>query len=184
MTYTDIYNTYNPSIMPVPIDYTNNFNFNRIHKRFMVLYDSNDMRKVWKKVRSSYKKHTKQELPKRFKKHPEIWQNLNEWIESCIQEQVEDGSIEDIAYLNKADLIARGWDAKLLNLLYPKPDKQVYLGRGRYAYYYHGGKIAELEDSEEFIEYIANKLERKRIRDAKSLAKNKSQSGFGSEFVR
>jgi hypothetical protein len=62
--------------------------------------------------------------------------------------------------------LERGWDNKLLELLYPNPDKVMYLGRGRYAYYYNGTKTGELEDTEEFIEYISAKLERKRKREA------------------
>lgn len=162
------------------IDYTTEMNFNRIHKRFMVLYDSADMRYVWKKVRSDWKKEFKTKLPKRFKKYPEIWQELNEWIEERILEKVENGG-EDIDYLNKADLLERGWDNKILEKLYPTPDKVVYLGRGRYAYYYNASNLYELEDSEEFIEYIALKLERKRKREQ---AKKNKNNGFGEEFVR
>jgi hypothetical protein len=162
------------------IDYTSEYNFNRIHKRFMVLYDSADMRYVWKKVRSDWKKVFKTKLPKRFKKYPDFWQELNEWIEERIADKVANGG-EDIEYLNKADLIKRGWDNKLLEKLYPNPDKVVYLGRGRYAYYYNASNLYELEDGEEFIEYISAKLERKRKREQ---AKKNKNNGFGGEFVR
>ncbi len=161
-------------------DYTEDYTFNRIHKRFMVLYDSADMRYVWKKVRSDWKKEFKSKLPKRFRKYPETWQELNEWIEERISEKVKAGG-EDIQYLNKSDLIERGWDNKLLERLYPKPDKVVYLGRGRYAYYYNSSNLYELEDSEDFIEYISAKLERKRKREASKKNKN---NGFGNEFIR
>jgi hypothetical protein len=165
---------------PTNYDYTQNFTFNRIHKRFMVLYDSADMRYVWKQVRSQYKKEFKTKLPKRFKKYPEDWQRLNHWIEERISQKVKNGG-EDVPFLNKADLLARGWDKKLLELLYPKPEREVYLGRGRWAYYYDGNKAAMLEDTEEFIEYTASKLERKRKRES---AKNKKKNpGFGNEFV-
>jgi hypothetical protein len=137
--------------------------FNHIHKRFMVIYNLSDMRRVWKKVRSEWKKETKTELPKRFKKYPEIWIELNEWIESKIAKFVLEGG-EDIVFYNKADLKERGWDEKLIKLLYPNPDKIIYLGRGRHAYYYNGSKLNELEDSEAFIEYIAEKLERQERR--------------------
>jgi hypothetical protein len=146
----------------------------------MVLYDSGDMRYVWKKVRSDFKKEFKVKLPKRFRKYPELWQELNEWIEQRIEQKVKDGA-EDIPYLNKADLLERGWDTKILNMLYPEPDRKVYLGRGRWAYYYNGLRVGELEDTEDFIAYIAAKLERKRKRE---LAKaNKTHSKFGTEFV-
>lgn len=162
------------------IDYTEDFTFNRIHKRFMVLYDSGDMRYVWKKVRSDFKKAFKVKLPKRFRKYPELWVELNEWIEERILEKVREGG-EDIQYLNKADLIARGWDKKLLDNLYPSPDRKVYLGRGRWAYYYNGTVVGQIEDSEEFIEYIAAKLERKRKRELAK--KRKNTTSFGTEFV-
>ncbi len=161
--------------------------FNHIHKRFMVLYDLTDMRQVWKAVARDWKVVYKTKLPKRFKAHPEIWQELNSWIEGRILGFVLSGG-EDVMYYNKADLQARGWDDKILKILYPNPDKKVYLGRGRYAYYYHGTRLGELEDSEEFIEYIANKLERKRKRESARLAKldkpNVRSTGFGSEWVR
>ena len=173
-----------PNIVIMPeTDYSTDFTFNRIHKRFMVLYESVDMRLVWKKVRSEWKKYKGEKLPKRFKKYPEIWQELNEWVESKIAKFVAEGG-EDINYLNKADLKLRGWDDKILLILYPKPDRNVYLGRGRHAYYYDGGRINELEDSEDFIEYITAKLERKRKRELSKLAKSKKNDGFGSEFVR
>jgi hypothetical protein len=161
-------------------DYTSNYTFNRIHKRFMVLYDSGDMRYVWKKVRSDWKKEFKTKLPKRFRKYPETWQELNLWIEERIEKSVQKGG-EDIEYLNKADLLQRGWDNKLLERLYPEPDKKVYLGRGRNAYYYNGANLNLLEDSEEFIDYISQKLERKRKRESAKKAKN---TGFGNEFIR
>jgi hypothetical protein len=163
-------------------EYGKNFTFNRIHKRFMVLYESDDMRKVWKKVRSEWKKYKGEKLPKRFKKYPEIWVELNEWIEDKITQFVTDGG-EDVHYLNKADLKLRGWDDKILLLLYPKPDKKLYLGRGRYAYYYNGTNVGELEDNEEFIEHITTKLERKRKRELAKLAKSSKNKGFGSEFI-
>lgn len=148
----------------------------------MNLYDSSDMRYVWKKVRSDYKKEFKEKLPKRFGKHLEHWNRLNNWIELRIERSVQEGG-KDIPYLNKSDLIERGWDNKILERIYPKPDKEVYLGRGRYAYYYNGNTVAELEDSEEFIEYVAAKLERKRSREARKRARE-GKDGFGSEFIR
>jgi hypothetical protein len=157
--------------------------FNAIHKRFVVLYKSTDMRRIWKKVRTEFEQETGIELPKRFKKYPELFTQLADWIEKNIAEFVAKGG-EDIAFYNKADLLERGWDNKLLIKLYPAPDKVLYLGRGRYAYYYNGTKIGELEDSEEFIEYIAEKLERKRKREASKIAKEKRLAGFGSEFIR
>jgi hypothetical protein len=164
------------------IDYTSSYKFNRIHKRFMVLYNSNDMRYIWKKVRSEWKKKTKQKLPKRFGKELETWQVLNEWVEERIAQLVEEGG-EDIAYLNKADLIERGWDNKIIERLYTEPDRKVYLGRGRYAYYYNGAQVGELEDSDEYIEHISAKLERQRSRQAAKDRKNR-QDGFGTEFIR
>ena len=161
-------------------DFTENFTFNRIHKRFMVIYDSDDMRKVWKKVRSQWKKETGEKLPKRFRKYPEIWVQLNLWIEEKIAKFVAKGG-EDISFLNKADLKERGWDEKILKLIYPNPDKKVYLGRGRNAYYYNAGRLGELEDSEEFIEYISQKIERGRKREASKLAKAKR--ALDLEFV-
>lgn len=143
---------------------TPNITFNHIHKRFMVLYNLADMRKVWKKVGSDFKKENGIKLPKRFKKYPEIWEMLNDWIESKIASFVLNGG-QDIIFYNKADLKERGWDEKLFSLLYPNPDKKVYLGRGRYAYYYNGTKISEIEDTEEFIVHTSEKLERKRKRE-------------------
>ncbi len=163
------------------LSYTQDFTFNRIHKRFMVIYESDDMRKVWKKVRSEWKKYKGEKLPKRFKKYPEIWVELNQWIEEKISQFVLAGG-EDVNYLNKANLKERGWDDKLLLLLYPKPDKMLYLGRGRHAYYYSGRRVGELEDSEEFINHIELKLERKRKREMAKLGK--TNNGFGSEFIR
>jgi hypothetical protein len=158
--------------------------FNHIHKRFMVIYHLSDMRRVWKKVRSEWKKETKTELPKRFKKYPEVWSQLNIWIEEKIKTFVNEGG-QDIVFYNKADLKDRGWDEKLIKLLYPNPDKVIYLGRGRYAYYYNGTNLGEIEDSEDFIEYIAIKLEKKRKRDGKkALIDNPKTAGFGSEFIR
>jgi hypothetical protein len=158
--------------------------FNHIHKRFMVLYDSDDMRKVWKKVRSQWKKEFTTILPKRFKKYPEEWLRLNTWIESKIQKLVEDGG-RDVVYYNKADLKPRGWGEKLIKKLYPTADKILYLGRGRYAYYYDGERLGEIEDGDEFLEYISSKLERKRKRYLNKLAKdNPKMVGFGSEFIR
>lgn len=165
------------------LETTTDFTFNRIHKRFMVIYDLADMRKVWKKVASEWKKYKGEKLPKRFSKYPEIWIELNHWIEEKIEQFVKEGGV-DINFYNKADLKARGWDEKLLKNLYSKPDKVVYLGRGRHAYYYNGTRVGELEDSEEFIEYIAQKLEKKRRRELSKLAKDKKNLGFGSEFVR
>ncbi len=164
------------------IDLLTNFTFNRIHKRFMVIYDLDDMRKVWKKVSSEWKKYKGEKLPKRFKKYPEIWAELNYWIEEKISKFVADGG-EDVNYLNKADLKERGWDEKILKSLYPNPDKRIYLGRGRWAYYYNAGRLGELEDSEEFIEYVEVKLERKRKREMSKLAKSKKNTGFGTEFI-
>ena len=143
---------------------TPNVTFNHIHKRFMVLYNLSDMRKVWKKVGSDFKKENGIKLPKRFKNYPEIWEMLNSWVEAKISEYVLEGG-EDIIFYNKADLKERGWDEKLFTLLYPNPDKKVYLGRGRYAYYYNGTKISEIEDTEDFIVYTTEKLERRRKRE-------------------
>jgi hypothetical protein len=158
--------------------------FNKIHKRFMVLYHLSDMRRVWKKVRSEFKKEFKTELPKRFKKYPEVWEQLNEWVEKRVAEFVAQGG-EDVAYLNKADLKEHGWDETIIKALYPKPDKVIYLGRGRYAYFYNGSKVNELEDSEEFIEHVSRKLERKRKREeAKSRKDNPNSHRFGTEFIR
>lgn len=158
--------------------------FNQIHKRLMVLYNLNDMRQVWKKVRSEFKKEFKTVLPKRFKKYPQLWEQLNTWIETRIQTKVEEGG-EDIKYYNKSDLKERGWSEKLIKLLYPKPDKVIYLGRGRYAYYYNGSRLGELEDSDEFIEEVARVLARKRRLQANKETKLKNSKGrFGTEFIR
>jgi hypothetical protein len=159
-----------------------NISYNQIHKRFVLLYKSTDMRRIWKKVRMEFTHEKGIELPKRFKKQPELFAQLTEWIEEKITILVENGG-RDLAFLNKADLIQRGWDNKLLQLLYPNPDKILYLGRGRYAYYYDGDKINDLEDGDDFIEYIAGKIERKRKRENAKLAKEKKLQGFGSEFV-
>jgi hypothetical protein len=155
---------------------------NHIHKRLMVIYNLSDMRSVWKKVRSEWKKETKIELPKRFRKYPEIWEELNIWVEDKIAKYVEEGG-EDINYLNKADLKPRGWDDKIIAQIYPAPDKVIYLGRGRHAYYYNGARVSELEDSEEFINYISEKLEKQeRRKSAKSRRENRG-SRFGSEYM-
>lgn len=158
--------------------------FNHIHKRFMVIYNLSDMRRVWTKVRADFKKDNDIILPKRFGKYPELWANLNDWIETKISKFEIDGG-EDILYYNKADLKVRGWDDKIINRLYPQPDKIIYLGRGRYAYYYNGNKLYELEDSDEFLEYITAKLERKRKRESTRIQKlnGKLGVGFGNEFV-
>jgi hypothetical protein len=159
-------------------------NLNYIHKRLMVLYHLSDMRRVWKKVRADWKKEFHTILPKRFKKYPETFLLLGEWIEGRISQLVLDGK-EDIDYVNKSDLKERGWDDKIIKILYPNPDKIVYLGRGRYAYYYNGGRVGELEDSDEFLEHITIKLERKRKREnAKQAKEHKIKTGFGSEFIR
>jgi hypothetical protein len=159
--------------------------FNHIHKRFMVLYNLSDMRRVWAKVRSDFKKHFKTELPKRFGKYPELWSQLNLWIETRISSFVLEGGT-DITYYNKADLVERGWDNKIIMRLYPTPDKVIYLGRGRHAYYYNGERLYELEDGDEFLEYISTKLERQRKRESSRVAKlsGKLGVGFGGEFVR
>jgi hypothetical protein len=157
-----------------------NYTFNRIHKRFMVLYESNDMRYVWKKVASEWKKYKGEKLPKRFKKYPDIWIELNNWIEERIEKIVKNGGI-DVEYLNKSDLNLRGWDNKILEVLYSIPDKKVYLGRGRYAYYYNASTVSQLEDSDEFIEYVAMKLERKRKRNR---PKGLPGYSFGTEFIK
>lgn len=160
------------------------YNFNNIHKRFMVLYDISDMRLVWRKVRSHFKKENKIELPKRFVKYPKLWEMLNDWIEKKIKYFVDSGG-KDIAYFNKSDLKDRGWDDKIILKLYPKPDKIVYLGRGRYAYYYNGTAIGELEDGDEFLEYITVKLERKRKRELYKINKERLISQkFGTEFIK
>lgn len=155
---------------------------NHIHKRFMVVYHLSDMRRVWKKVRSDWMADTGEKLPKRFKKYPEIWARLNTWIEEKIAKYVAEGG-EDIAYLNKADIKTRGWDEKIIQLLYPTPDKEVYLGRGRHAYYYNQSRVNELEDSEDFIEYIAAKLERQARRGSRKPRDNPRGSKFGSEYM-
>lgn len=161
-----------------------NITFNHIHKRLMVLYNLNDMRNVWKKVRSDWKKDKKTILPKRFKKYPQTWIDLNVWVEEKINNFILNGGI-DIQYLNKADLKLQGWDEKIIKILYPNPDKVVYLGRGRYAYYYNGAKVSEFVDSDEFIEYIALKLDRKRKREEnKNKKSNPMGYKFGSEFIR
>jgi long-subunit acyl-CoA synthetase (AMP-forming) len=158
--------------------------FNHIHKRLMVLYNISDMRLVWKKVRSEFKKEFKVTLPKRFKKYPKLWEQLNIWIESRINQKVLGGG-EDIKYFNKSDLKERGWSEKLIKLLYPNPDKVIYLGRGRYAYYYNGSRLGELEDSDEFIEEVARVLARKRRLQANKESKLKNGKGkFGTEFIR
>jgi hypothetical protein len=159
--------------------------FNHIHKRFMVLYNLSDMRRVWAKVRSDFKKQFKLELPKRFGKYPELWLQLNLWIEGRISNVVLEGGT-DITYYNKADLVERGWDNKIIMKLYPNPDKVIYLGRGRHAYYYNGERLYELEDGDEFLEYISAKLERQRKRESSRVAKlsGKLGVGFGGEFVR
>jgi len=169
--------------IPEDSEITPSFNFNHIHKRFMVIYNLSDMRRVWKKVASDWKKDKGFKLPKRFKKYPEIWAELNIWLEDKIAKFVEEGG-QDIVFYNKADLKTRGWDEKLLKILYPTPDKVVYLGRGRHAYYYNGRRLGELEDSEDFIEYIAMKLERKRKRELSKSAKDSKNIGFGTEFIR
>jgi hypothetical protein len=159
------------------------YNFNHIHKRFMVLYELSDMRQVWKKVRSEFKKENKIELPKRFQKYPELWEMLNDWMEQKITNFVKSGG-EDVAFYNKSDLKLRGWDDKIILRLYPKPDKVMYLGRGRYAYYYSGTRLGELEDGDEFLEHITAKLERQRKRAISKSNKSKLISEkFGSEFV-
>jgi hypothetical protein len=159
--------------------------FNHIHKRFMVVYNLSDMRRVWVKVRSDFKKDHGDILPKRFGKYPELWNKLNIWIENKISKIVLDGGI-DITFYNKSDLKERGWDDKLIRKLYPIPDKVIYLGRGRYAYYYNGEKLYELEDGDEFLEYISAKLERQRKRESSKLKKLNGAlgTGFGGEFVR
>jgi hypothetical protein len=158
--------------------------FNHIHKRFMVVYHLADMRRVWTKVRSDFKKDHGEILPKRFGKYPQLWTKLNEWIETKIQCFVLEGG-EDVTFYNKSDLKVRGWDDKLINKLYPTPDKIIYLGRGRYAYYYNGTKLYELEDGDEFLEYISAKLERQRKRESAKVKKLNGAlgTGFGSEFV-
>lgn len=158
--------------------------FNHIHKRFVLLYDGDDMRQIWKRVRREWKKEKKSKLPKRFGKYPEIWEELNIWIEEKIAKLVGSGQ-EDVTFYNKQDLKDRGWDDKIISILYPRPDRVIYLGRGRYAYYYNGNNVSELEDSEKFIEYISAKLERKEHRKQKKLARdNPLNAGFGSEFIR
>jgi hypothetical protein len=145
---------------------TPNITFNHIHKRLMVIYPLSDMRRVWKKVRSIWKKETKTELPKRFKLYPQTWQDLNIWVEQKIQNFVLGGGL-DIQYINKADLKTQSWDEKIIKTLYPEPDLKVYLGRGRYAYYYDQSKVDELQDGDIFIEYISAKLDKQRKRITK-----------------
>jgi hypothetical protein len=159
--------------------------FNHIHKRFMVVYNLSDMRRVWIKVRSDFKKDNSDILPKRFGRYPKLWTELNQWLENKINNFVLNGGV-DVTYYNKADLKERGWDDKLINKLYPIPNKVIYLGRGRYAYYYNGSNLYELEDGDEFLEYISAKLDRKRKRESSKIKKLNRvlDAGFGSEFVR
>jgi hypothetical protein len=90
--------------------------FNHIHKRFMVIYNLNDMRRVWIKVRSDFKKEHGEILPKRFGKNPELWIKLSNWIEIKIANFVLDGGT-DVTFYNKTDLKLRGWDDKLITRL-------------------------------------------------------------------
>ena len=149
--------------------------YNLIHKKLMLLYgrDFTDMRELWKQVRRDYRAATKVVLPRSLRKDMEKYLAFEAWID----ERIEASPQRDLYYLNKSDLKVRGWSDVLLAKLYPKPDYKMYLGRGRYAYYYEGNRAGELEDSEEFIEHIARKLERQRRRSAKS------KDGFGSEFI-
>jgi hypothetical protein len=152
--------------------------YNQIHKKLVILYGSNftDMREVWKQVRRDYRKETKVILPKGLKKHPEVYAVFETWVETKISEAGK----SDVYYINKSDLKLRGWNDKIIEQLYPRPNYSMYLGRGRYAYYYDGLATGELEDSEEFIEYIAKKIARSRKRSNHS-AKNTTQ--FGTEFI-
>ena len=150
--------------------------YNLIHKKLMLLYGDQftDMRELWKQVRREYRKETKVVLPRSLRKDMEKYLAFEAWVDARIEASAQ----RDLYYLNKSDLKVRGWSDALLEKLYPQPDHKMYLGRGRYAYYYEGTRAGELEDSEEFIEHIARKLERQRKRQAKQ------KDGFGSEFIR
>ncbi|NJS40994.1 hypothetical protein HC766_01215 [Candidatus Gracilibacteria bacterium] len=147
---------------------------NEIHKKLVVLYgsDFDRMKKIWKQVRSDYKEDVGSRLPLSLRKNPEKYEMFVSWVDNKIKE----ADREDLYYLNKADLMDRSWSEKIIQKLYPKPDYKMYLGRGRYAYYYNGTKIGELEDTEEFIDYITKKLHKKK-------SKPKKKDGFGEEFI-
>ncbi len=148
--------------------------FNQIHKKLVILYgdELQDMREIWKQVRRDYRQDCHTRLPKSLKKNPEEFALLEEWVNTKITEAGQDY----IYYLNKQDLKDRGWNDKLVEQLYPKPQYQIYLGRGCWAYYYNGTTVSELEDSEEFIQHIDKK--------AKRIAKARKKDGFGTEFIR
>lgn len=150
--------------------------YNRIHKRLVILYgeDFTDMRELWKQVRRDYRAATKVILPKSLRKDLPKYEAFAAWVET----RIEASPRRDLYYLNKTDLKARGWSEALLEKLYPRPDYKLYLGRGRFAYYYEGNRTGELEDSEEFIEFVAARLARKRRQ------KPTVKDGFGTEFVR
>lgn len=159
-------------------------NLNQMHKRFVAFFTGDDMRIIWKKVRKMYKKDRKEELPKRFTKKWEAWENLQKWYENLVLEREKTGWVEK-KYYNKQDLKNQGWDEKIIKILYPKPDRIMYLGRGRHAYYYDADLIHQMQDSEEFIEYIALKEERKMRKNArKKNQNNPKNNGFGTEFIR
>lgn len=148
--------------------------YNQIHKKLALLYgnDFQDMREIWKQVRRDYRRECGARLPKSLKKNLDEFALLEEWVDTKI---VEAGQ-EDIYYLNKQDLKERGWNEKIIERLYPNPTYRIYLGRGRWAYYYNGTRASELEDSEEFIEYIDRKAKRKS-------GQKKKAGQFGNEFI-
>jgi hypothetical protein len=149
--------------------------YNQIHKKLIVIYGGvfTDMRELWKQVRRDFRKETHIILPKSLKKNPDEFALLMEWVET----KIENEGKNDQYFLNKSDLVDRGWNTRIIEKLYPKPLYVLYLGRGRYVYYYDGNRASELEDSEDFIEYIEKKIERQRRR-------NQLNTGFGSEFIR
>ncbi len=147
---------------------------NAIHKRLVVLYGDqfSKMKHIWSHVRREYYKENGARLPLSLRKNPGKFILLFEWVETKIAEEGK----EEIYFLNKQDMVERGWNDKLIMKLYPKPDYKMYLGRGRFAYYYNGTTVSELEDKEEFIEFITKKLSKKKTKPRK-------KDGFGSEFI-
>ena len=150
--------------------------YNAIHKKLVVLYGSEfkDMRELWKHVRRQYRKDGHKALPKSLRKHPEEFQKFESWVDT----QITSAHKQEQYFINKSDLKTRGWNERIIEQLYPKPDYKLYLGRGRWAYYYDGWAVGEREDSDEFIEYVAKKVARQQRLSAKKT------NGFGSEFIR